>query len=67
MASKFYSLDRGETANPDNVTVGNASSLEGIELRVDLVPGFTTLDIAERVDAILRRILDGRDSVIGQV
>lgn len=67
MANKFYSLDRGETANPDNVTVGNATSGEGIELRIELNNNFTTLDVVERLDAIKRRIIDGRDSVLGQV
>lgn len=67
MASKFYGLDRGVTANPDNVTVADSTTGLDIEVTVDLAANLNTLDVAERLDAIKRRILDGRDSVLGQV
>lgn len=71
MADKFYSLNRGQPNNPDNVTVGDATSAgSDIELRIELgagTTGWTTLEITAALDALKRRIIDGRDSVIGQV
>lgn len=71
MADKFYSLMRGAANNPDNVVVDDSTTAgSDIELRVELAAGttgWTTLELAAAIDALKRRILDGRDSVIGQV
>lgn len=68
MADKFYSLDRNATGNPDNVVVGDASAAgSDIEVRIELGTGMTTLEVKERLDSIARRILDGRNQVLGAV
>jgi len=68
MADKFYSLNLGATANPDNVVVANASTAgSDVEVRVELGNAAKTLDIAVILDAIKRRILDGRNQVLGDV
>lgn len=68
MASKYYSLNRNATANPDNVTVGDASTAAAdFEVRIELGAGITSLEVDVTLDAIKRRILDGRDQVLAGV
>ena len=71
MADKFYSLDRGAVNNPDNVVVADSTTASSdIELRIELgvgTTGWTTLELVAALDALKRRIINGRDSVIGQV
>lgn len=68
MADKFFSLNRNATSNPDNVVVADATTAgSDIEVRIELGTGMTTLEVKERLDCIARRILDGRNQVLGNV
>lgn len=66
MASVSYGLSRSETPNPDNVLVGTlAVTTDDVEVRIDDTKGLTTLEIYHILEAISRKIMDGRTTRIG--
>jgi len=67
MAQRYFGLNRGADHNPNDVTVGTSTGSTDIELRIDDSKGMNSLDVNMAVDAIMRRILDGRDRLIQQV
>ena len=69
MASVSLSILRGASHLPDAIVVAadapaNANS---IEVRIDKAAGFTTLEVEFLLDAIARRLLDGRSNLINVV
>jgi hypothetical protein len=67
MAQRFFGLNRGANHNADDVAVGVATANTDIEVRIDDTKGFTTIEITNFMEALQRRILDGRSNLIGQV
>lgn len=69
MASVFISLDRNDPPdlNPDALTVQASTSGKTLELRIDDTAGWTTVELLQALDAIERRLFDGRVNITGQV
>lgn len=65
MASAFFGFNRGSDLSPDNITEsGTTTGSTDVELRVDLTKNLTRGEITDIVEAILRRINDGNETLL---
>lgn len=65
MASAFFGYNRGADLSPDKITESaTTTGSVDVELRVDLTKGLTRGEITDIVEAILRRINDGRETLL---
>lgn len=69
MASVSFSILRGANTNPDAITSGVAAPAiaSSIEVRIDKAAGFTSEEVKFYLDAIFRKIADGRLNVLDVV
>lgn len=67
MASVSFSLNRGADQSPDAVVVGTlAVSTNDVEVRIDQTKNLQREEIVLILQAIERKILDGRNASIPQ-
>lgn len=69
MASVFLGLDRNDPPdlNPDGITVSASTTSKSLEVVIDLTAGWTTLELSQALDAVTRRLMDGRSNITEKV
>jgi hypothetical protein len=65
MASAYFGFNFGADYSPDKITESaSASGSTDVELRIDLTTPYTRARVTELVEGILRRINDGRQTIL---